>query len=316
MNIKDLYIQSYVGGTGLAKKEALALPFGWRTPFGRKVMRLITGLRSPKIDLVAGPGGIKSLPQSASFAKIDKFGNIILDSASRPDFSKFERFFNPATNDFIIPPAYLNKHPEMIKEINALNKMNWGNRASILEKPSLFSPSRFSIESIISTLMHTYGRTPVKNVDDALGNYLYKGYTGMAPLSPNPLNGFHSTLPKGKYLTNQALWFAPNKEVADRYAKYPARFRLTPNMRSFVEKTTTPHLGSSPAWDDRMTGKARQDALTKDMGDPNFEVVLPRSFWNYWLKNPSEVVLQDANGMYRPRFRRQLLQTELDKVGI
>ena len=26
MNIKDLYIQSYVGGTGLAKKEALQIP--------------------------------------------------------------------------------------------------------------------------------------------------------------------------------------------------------------------------------------------------------------------------------------------------
>lgn len=317
MNIKDLYLQSYIGGgTGLAKKEALQIPKGFNAKNRariRKLLRLESNPDYKKLQDLVRTTNSFLIPLTPLEGKaVRAYG---LD----PNLRWFTRNGRP------ISELDLARNPNLAKQVVDEIKFNLKAHQDANLPP--FPPDmgitlggvlrNFAMRLAKKRSIQKGGIQHLPETSPEGFTELYKGYD-FVPF--NTLSPAHQAPTTGGYAENGAIWFSPQRSVAKNYGGSLAIFKTTPEIKEFAERTSTPHLGSRPAWDDRMSGKARIDAQTiykgkggahyqDDPNDVNYETVLPYQYWRYYLQHPELVTLYDKRTKmgYTPLYRKLLI---------
>ena len=314
MSIKELYIQSYIGGTGLAKKEALQIPKAFNAKNRARIRHLLGLKPNPAYkelqDLTRNVHSYHLPLEPLKQADIDRAG---LNKNIKYFFTK---------NRHIISERDLQQSPELSQSLVNSIKDN----IKFLQDhniPMLYPDGGIQLEDPIRTFARRLakkrsiqkgGLRPMQETSPDDFTELYKGYRGLPFKTATPAR-FKET-PTG-YLENNALWFSPRREIAETYGDDLAVFKTTPEIKAFAKRTSTPVLATDVSWEDRISGKARRDAQTNYNGKGgkayqryiNYETVLPYQYWEYYLQHPELVTLFDTHAKmgYTPLYRKLLL---------
>lgn len=272
MNIKDLYIQSYIRGGNLAKKEA----------------RII-------------------LPPTQKFRELIRTRLIPLDQARLRDFHTklpelsdiIRRFkkFDPVTwqRRLVIPGNLLETGKDLVLPEK---QANWLYRKSFLRaikaKPELYDymsghlDNSYVSENLLRSPLRRYLSYGKRHKLIQLKNdpkYLYRGtYANGNPLKGQKGDPNSPVMSERSYMLpdGDAVWLTPYYEAAQVYGPKITRFEIPAQMQDFVKRTSTNHQGISVSLPERLSGNAHQRVLAGEQPThggilafrPDYEVVL------------------------------------------